>query len=262
MSKSVVPKLYRIASYTWMPKVRQIRFAYLREGHCIQISFVSSYGNHMAVGTSHNTFTWSRTFNPLDKNFLIESKLDCNFGMWSTSVMRLIVVHWENSTPTMMDPIPMASATLSSPNVHCAEKWCRRCRMLSYAKSCALWLLNPWSICECTSNALHVALQMRTRPRPSYYWRSPSFCSLLCSKIAWCDLICRNGNTSSHIAAKLDRPLCFDATPSPRRRLGAPSPYVFRSHVSNVSLRTPSSIPSSALSPKRWSSIRTGRTHS
>src|ERR1700738_1310168 len=64
--------------------------------------------------TTYISFTSNHPVNPFDKSLLTESKLACNFGTWSTSVMRIVVALPLISTPTTMDPIPMASAALPS----------------------------------------------------------------------------------------------------------------------------------------------------
>lgn len=156
-----------------------------------------------------------------------------------------------------MDKIPIASATLSSPKRIYVEKVPRRCWMPPYAKSCTLWLLNPWSICKCSSNALRVALQMQYYPRPSHFWHFPSPCSLFCGKIVECGPVCRNINNSLRVAAKVDRPFSFDATPSLSLRTRTFLSYALTSHTSNMPSCNPSSTPSLASSPKRWSSNHT-----
>ena len=49
---------------------------------------------------------------------------------------------------------------------------------------------------------------------------SPSSCSLLCSKTMQCGIVCHNKNTSLRLVVKVDRPFYFNATSSPRLRLG------------------------------------------
>ena len=67
-----------------------------------------------APSTMH-LFMRNCTFNPFHKSLLTKSKSACNLGTWSTSVMGTLFFMPFVSTPTTMDPIPMASAMLSSP---------------------------------------------------------------------------------------------------------------------------------------------------
>ena len=126
-----------------MYKVGRIHSTYLLEGYLIQISFTSSYCYHIVVCTSHIAFVYVKSLlQLLSQKFTHREEVHLQFRHMKDirdsnySCFSLI------STSTTMNPIPMASATLPSPNAHCVKKLPRRCRMPSYAKSCALWLPN------------------------------------------------------------------------------------------------------------------------
>ena len=58
MSKSVVPKLGQTASNTWTHNIGHICFAHLCKGHLVQIPFMSSYCNHIAIHAFYNVFVY------------------------------------------------------------------------------------------------------------------------------------------------------------------------------------------------------------
>lgn len=146
---------------------------HLRKIYFVQVAFVWHNCNGFVVANYYKTTVHVEM---RFQNIQQKSKLACNFGTWNASSLHIRLILPLTIPSTTIDPISIASTTLLSvyhSNAHCVERLSHTCLMRAYAKSCAWWLLNPWSTCTRFRNVSH---------RPSQFSLFCFPCSLLCSK--------------------------------------------------------------------------------
>lgn len=117
-----MPKLRRTASCTWMHEVGCIHSTYLNEGHW-QISFTSSYCNHVVICTFYNAFVYKKLhLQPVWQKFAHQEQVGLQLQHIKHICDANSIIYASRTTPTTMDLIMMVLVTLWSPKCTLCEE--------------------------------------------------------------------------------------------------------------------------------------------
>lgn len=174
-----------------MHEVGCIHSTYLNEGHW-QISFTSSYCNHVVICTFYNAFVYKKLhLQPVWQKFAHQEQVGLQLQHIKHICDANSIIYASRTTPTTMDLIMMVLVTLWSPKCTLCEEVTSLISSVILCKIMYFVAPNYWSICNHSLNAFYVALQMWMCHHLFHFWHSPSP-SLLCNEIVHCGMICHS----------------------------------------------------------------------
>ena len=132
----------------------------------------------------------------------------------------------------MMDPIPMTSTILVS------SEYTMRGAITSYVSNAVMWCIwrlpNPWSTYTRIWEVLHYPLQIHNYHHLLHSLDVIAPCFLFYSQNVQCGPVCHNRNTTLGPGAEISCCFCFVSTPYWHPHIGAPSPCVSTSRLTNA----------------------------